>query len=131
MNKPLRKPLPATARVALVLLALFAGCEKQAATTDSATGTTTTAAPAASAGQIAKQAEDRVADAATTAKVKTALLADPDVKALRIDVDTRDGVVTLSGTVMNASNIERAATIAKGIDGVKSVDNRLTVKASG
>jgi hyperosmotically inducible protein len=66
-----------------------------------------------------------------TTKVKAALIADSEVKALHIDVDTRDGVVSLNGTVPNASSIERAATIAKGIDGVKSVDNRLNVKASG
>jgi osmotically-inducible protein OsmY len=55
-----------------------------------------------------------VVDAAITAKVKTALLADPDVKALRIDVDTRDGIVTLNGSVTNPSNVERVASIATG-----------------
>ena len=55
-----------------------------------------------------------------------AMLADADVKGMRIDVDTRNGVVTLTGTVDHARNIERAATLAKGVEGVKSVDHRLT-----
>ena len=112
----------------------MAGCEKTTTTrTDGAGGTTTTttisATPTASAA-LGKAGEAAV-DSAITLKVKTALLADPDIKSLKIDVDTNDGVVTLNGTVPNANNPTRAATVAKGIDGVKSVQNRLTVKAPG
>ena len=65
---------------------------------------------------------------AITGKVKTALIADPDVKALKIDVDTKDHVVTLNGTADKQANADKAVTIAQGIEGVKSVENRLTIK---
>ena len=73
-------------------------------------------------------AATRPSDAAITGKVKTQLLADPDVKGLAIDVDTKDGVVTLNGSADKAGNADKAVSIAKGVDGVKSVDNKLTVK---
>ncbi len=74
------------------------------------------------------KAGDATVDAAITGKVKTQLLADPDVKGLAIDVDTKDGVVTLNGSADKAGNVDKAVSIAKGTDGVKSVDNKLTVK---
>ena len=85
------------------------------------------AAPAASAA-LGKVGEVAL-DSGLTVKVKSALMADPDIKSLRIDVDTKDAAVTLNGNVPNAQNAQRAVAIAKGVDGVKSVDNRLTVKA--
>ena len=120
---------------AVVLIAFaLAGCEKKTTTRTDASGATTTtttisATPTASA--ALGKAGDVAIDSATTVKIKSALLADPEIKSLRIDVDTKDGAVTLSGTVPNAANAERAATVAKGVDGVKSVANRLTVKAPG
>ena len=74
---------------------------------------------------------DAAGDAALTAKVKAALLVDKDVKGLQIDVDTHDGAVTLTGAAETQPNLDRAADIARRIDGVKSVENRMTVKKSG
>ncbi|MEO8524230.1 MAG: BON domain-containing protein [Caldimonas sp.] len=79
--------------------------------------------------QALTKAGNVIEDGAITAKVKTALLADPDVKGLKIDVDTRNGVVTLSGTVEKNANLDRAEKIARDTEGVKSVDNQLVVKA--
>jgi len=56
-----------------------------------------------------------------TTKVKTALLADTDVAGLDIDVDTVNGVVTLSGRVDQQSQIEQATRIARDIEGVTEV----------
>ena len=84
----------------------------------------------AGAGQAMSKVGELVEDGVITAKVKTALLADPDVKGLRIDVDTKDGVVTLKGTADKAANMDRAVRIAKDTGGVKSVSNQLVVKAS-
>ena len=127
----MQKPLLSTIAMAVLGLALLAGCEKKTTTVDTPAGTTstTTVSPTPAASQAVTRAGDAIADTAITAKVKTAFLADPDVKGLQVEVDTRDGVVTLSGTLDKAANVERAATLAKGIEGVKSVDNRLTVKA--
>ncbi|MEO8164658.1 MAG: BON domain-containing protein [Betaproteobacteria bacterium] len=79
--------------------------------------------------QGAERAGDKVHDAAITAKVKTAMIAEPGLKALQIDVDTTNGVVTLSGSVDSPQNLERATQVAQGVDGVKSVDNKLNLKS--
>ena len=68
-------------------------------------------------------------DPALTTSVKTKLLANPDVSGLRIDVDTRDGVVTLTGTVSTQAEKDEALRIARETDGVKNVEDRLTVRA--
>jgi osmotically-inducible protein OsmY len=47
-----------------------------------------------------------------------------------IDVDTKNGVVTLKGTADKAANKSRAVAIAKDTSGVKSVEDQLVVKAS-
>lgn len=74
-------------------------------------------------------AADKVDDAMITAKVNAALAGDKELSAIRIDVDTRDGVVTLSGPAPTASAKQRAAELAHKIEGVNSVNNQLTIKA--
>ncbi len=81
--------------------------------------------------QRAEQAGDKLDDAAITAKVKTALIGEPGLKALQINVDTANGVVTLTGAVDTPQNLDRATQVAQAIHGVKSVDNRLSVKSKG
>ena len=66
-------------------------------------------------------------DAALTAAVKTKLLADRSVSGLKIDVDTTNGVVTLTGSVNNATEKSEAVRIARSTDGVKSVRDNLKV----
>jgi hyperosmotically inducible periplasmic protein len=68
-------------------------------------------------------------DATITAKIKTALIAEPGLKGLAIDVDTSGNVVSLTGTVGTAAARERAEEIARKTDGVKEVRNNLAVKA--
>ena len=86
---------------------------------------------AAATDRATTQAAVAVDDAAITTKVKTAVLAEPGLKSLQIDVDTKNGVVTLSGTVDNASMKERANQVAQSVSGVKSVVDNLAVKATG
>jgi hyperosmotically inducible protein len=69
-----------------------------------------------------------VDDSVITAKVKSALIADDDVKAFDISVKTRQGEVVLSGFVDSQSQVDRAVDIASSVGGVKTVSNRLTVK---
>ena len=69
-----------------------------------------------------------VDDGIVTAKVKTALLADADVKSFDIAIVTRKGEVQLSGFVDNQAQINRAIDIARGIDGVQSINNEMSVK---
>jgi hyperosmotically inducible protein len=68
-----------------------------------------------------------VDDAVITAAVKSRLLEDPQVKGLNIDVDTRDGVVFLTGNVRNQAEGDRAVEVARGTDHVRDVKPNLTV----
>jgi osmotically-inducible protein OsmY len=69
----------------------------------------------------------KMSDATITAAVKAGLAKDPDLSALRIDVDTHEGRVSLTGSAPSESAKQRAQAIAQGAKGVTGVDNRLTV----
>ncbi len=69
-----------------------------------------------------------VDDSAITGKVKTAILSDPALKVMQIDVTTYKNVVQLSGFVDSPQMVERAGTVAKQVNGVTSVQNNLIVK---
>ena len=145
---------PLIAAFALALAALLAGCEKKTTTTETSSGpvTTTILSPSpeasqaigrvnetlakaasaiessAAASQALTQVGEAVEDGVITAKVKAALLVDPDVKGLQVDVDTRDGVVTLKGSADKAASRDNAVRIARDTRGVKSVDSQLVVR---
>jgi osmotically-inducible protein OsmY len=59
--------------------------------------------------------------------VKSKFAADDTVKAHQINVDTKDGVVTLTGTVDSAAAKARAAELARSTDGVRNVVDNITV----
>ncbi len=84
------------------------------------------------AGEATKNAavksKDVVADASVTTAVKTKLLADPKVGGLKIDVDTKDNVVTLTGQVNSVEEKNEALRLARTTTGVKRVVDKLTVK---
>jgi hypothetical protein len=68
-------------------------------------------------------------DTLITTKVKASFVADPQVSALAITVETTNGVVTLSGVVENEAERQRAIQLAQGMEGVTRVDaNKLLVK---
>lgn len=67
-------------------------------------------------------------DALITTKVKTALVADPDVKASEVRVETFNGTVQLSGFVSSRDSIEKAIKIARGVGGVLDVQSGMTIK---
>lgn len=69
-----------------------------------------------------------VSDAEITAKVNAGLAADKDLSAIKINVDTKDGIVTLNGPVPSAAAKSRASDIARNVKDVKSVDNQLNVQ---
>jgi len=140
---------------ALCTALVLSACDKTTTTTQTSNGTvtTTTLSPSpqasaaiheinasianaasavessAAASQALTRAGEDIADGVITTKVKSALLADDEVKGLRIEVETHAGVVRLAGTVDKASNIERAGRIARETSGVKSVDNQLVAKS--
>jgi len=75
-----------------------------------------------------KSVDATVDDATITTRVKTSLLNDPDVAALRIDVDTFKGVVTLSGAVKTAAERDKAIALARKIGGVTDVKSTLQIQ---
>ena len=75
-----------------------------------------------------KSAGDVIDDGVIGAKVKTALLADEEVSGLQVEVETFKGVVQLSGFVDTAAQANKAEQIARGVQGTKEVQNKLSVK---
>ena len=116
--------------------ALMAGCGKPDDATPP-TPTTSSPPPAVAALQppvsIAPPMVPETAtapdDTTLASRVREALMADADVKDQKIDVSASEGVVQLSGFVDTGDQTARAATVAGAVDGVRSVDNRLALKA--
>ncbi len=77
--------------------------------------------------ETANRTGEALTDAAVTAAVKTMFLADTAVSGLKIDVDTNAGIVTLNGTVATKAEADRAASLARGTNGVKGVVNNLRI----
>lgn len=73
---------------------------------------------------------DKIDDAALVTKIKANLLSSSDVDGLDVNVDAKNGVVTLSGTATSEAERTAAVRIARSADGVKAVDNRIMVKPS-
>ena len=132
MNERNRMPLLVLAAASFALIG--AGCSDPTPTSTSPT-----------VGQRMESAGDKVAsttdratanaaaaidDATITTKVKAAVLAEPGLKSLQIDVDTKDAVVTLAGTVDTPELKQRATQIAQNVGGVRSVVDNLVVKSS-
>lgn len=107
-------------------LSLLAACSPQ----DRAADATRTPAPTADARKPVERTADNTKRAATdtviTAKVKSALLADASVKGTNIEVETREGTVTLSGTAASAAEKAQAEKLAASVEGVRNVVNRIS-----
>lgn len=78
--------------------------------------------PARSPGQTAAVDNDE----GITTQVKSRIAEDPTLGGQSIDVQTEDGVVTLSGTVQNTEQAQQVAELARSVEGVKEVENNLT-----
>jgi len=76
---------------------------------------------------VAGCSSQEVDDSAVTVKVKSKLAADGQISAIKIGVDTKAGVVTLTGTVPKTTEKDQADKIARNTEGVKSVVNSITV----
>lgn len=69
-----------------------------------------------------RSAGEVISDSWITTKVKSKLVADRKVSGFDIQVETRDGVVKLSGEVSNQSEVSHAIELARSTEGVKRVD---------
>jgi osmotically-inducible protein OsmY len=71
---------------------------------------------------------EQIDDASITAQVKLVLASHRSTSALRTKTETRDGVVTLSGEAANQAEKDLVSKLTRDINGVKSVNNNMTVK---
>jgi osmotically-inducible protein OsmY len=69
-----------------------------------------------------------VDDTVITTKVKAAFLNDGSLKSTEINVETFKGVVQLSGFVSSQASILRAIDVARGVPGVRSVQDGMRLK---
>lgn len=147
MTHTTRRPLAATVIAAAVAALALSACgrndersagEKIDSATAAAGNTAERAGDAVEkaaerTGDAIGNASDRAGaamdDASVTARVNAELAKDPDLSALRINVDTDAGRVVLKGSAPDAAARERATQIAARVEGVKGVDNRLEVKS--
>src|SRR5919106_1163779 len=74
-----------------------------------------------------KTVGETIDDTSITTRVKTAMLNDPAVGGLRIDVDTYKGVVTLSGRVKSQTERDQAIALARRTSGVVEVKDAMQV----
>ena len=80
---------------------------------------------------MATKAGEKIDDLTITTTVTAGFAKDPDLSVLKINVDTRNGAVTLKGSAPTEAAREKAAAAAKEVKGVNSVDNKLVVKGAG
>ena len=80
--------------------------------------------------QAARAAEEAISDGSLTAKIKAKMALDDTVKALDLNIDTVDRVVTVSGKVRTKAEHERAMALARETNGVKSVVDKITVETA-
>jgi osmotically-inducible protein OsmY len=67
-------------------------------------------------------------DMALAANVKSALETDPSLRTFNIGIETRNGVVILTGWVSSQDDVTRAGQVAQGVQGTRSVENKLAVR---
>ena len=67
-------------------------------------------------------------DSVITGKVKAAIMDDSSLKSSEINVETFKGVVQLSGFVNSAADIDKAMQVARSVDGVTGVTNKMQLK---
>ena len=121
---------PKNARTALALLLgsaiISTSAYAESSTVDSAKSA------ASSAGQAVDSSMNKVGnfmdDSTITARVKAALIDHKDIRSTDISVKTENKVVTLSGTVDSTTQQEQAVSVAKGVEGVTSVNDKLSVQ---
>ncbi|MBY0572648.1 MAG: BON domain-containing protein, partial [Undibacterium sp.] len=100
---------------ATLFLTLLSGCNKSAEVGTSPPNIT-----------VGNQIDDIV----ISSKVSTAFLASADVKSYDIKVEVRKGEVMLSGFVDTQTQIDHSIALARAVDGVKKIDNKLMLKAT-
>ena len=89
---------------------------------------TSASSGAGTASTAGRPASGAVADSSISTAVRSRFGANPTLKALKIVVDTHDGIVTLKGPVNTLADKSAAQAEARAVSGVKGVNNQLTVR---
>ena len=89
---------------------------------------TTLTTTGCSRSQYKRSSGEYLDDQTLTARVKSALFADPNVSGFQVNVDSYKGTVSLSGFVDTAAQKARAEDIARQVSGVRQVQNNLSVR---
>ena len=120
MNQKLKSTIFAIAAIsgAITTITILSGCNRQEAVPVAAN---TPPAPPTTVGT-------EIDDTIVTSRVKAALIADQEVKEFDIKVETRKGVVLLSGFVDSQVRLDRVLADTRAVTGVKSVENGMTLK---
>jgi len=80
------------------------------------------------AAAIPALSQKKVEDGLITDRVRQRLVSDPEIKGYKVEVETKDGVVTLAGTVETERAKAKAKKVTRKVSGVKSVVNKLRVE---
>lgn len=83
--------------------------------------------PTTNMDKAVERTKEVIDDSAITGKIKAEYAKDKTVSAMKIHVKTMNGVVSLSGTAKSKEEVSKAVEIAKGVHGVTSVKNAITV----
>ena len=136
MNSQHHRLMRSVSIAALLASIGLAGCNKQDsldAKNAAGDGVVRVEQKARELGQDAKMASrsagDKVTDAVITTSVKAELAKDPNLSALKIDVDTDNGRVVLHGSAPSSDARAHATALAAAVKGVTRVDNQLAVEA--
>lgn len=78
--------------------------------------------------EAAKTAQEALSDGGLTAKIKAKIALDDTVKALDVNIDTADHVVTVTGKVRTSAERERLLALARETNGVRQVVDRITIE---
>ena len=113
--------------VATLIVAASTNAWSQTSETATAPPSAMAASALAASGAVTP-ATGRKANRALRRKVYAAIGKHKDISAGNLSVTAKDGAVTLNGTVAEASQVDKVAEIAKGVAGVTSVTNKLTVE---
>lgn len=134
MTRGTREPSGAVLLCMILMLLPLSGCDggkppEPVAPKPVATAPPQVAKPATAASAPVQPSAKQISDAALAARVKAALDAEPQIHGFAIDVTADNGKVALFGTVHTKARRDKAGQIAKGVSGVKSVDNNLAIVA--
>lgn len=105
-----------------------AASARQAGSTAAEKGREIGATAGERAGQAATAAQRALSDGSLTTKIKAKMALDDSVKALNLDVDTANGVVTVKGVVRSEAERQRALQLARETAGVRQVVDQLTIR---